>query len=80
MATSAAYGSSWTSGQIRASAASLLYSHSKAGSEPHLGPTPMPDHTYARYLTHLERPGMEYASSWILVGFMNTEPQSELPL
>ena len=28
-----------------------------------------------RYLTHYVRPGFEPASSWILVGFVTTEPQ-----
>ena len=30
-------------------------------------------------LTHWERPGIEPASSWILVRFTSTEPQRELP-
>ena len=46
-ATPAAYGSSQTRGPIRALAASLHHSHSNAGSELHLWPTPpfmaMPD-------------------------------------
>ena len=32
----------------------------------------------ARYLTHWARPGIEPASSWILVGFVASEPQREL--
>ena len=35
-----AYGSSQARGQIRAVVASLCNSHSNAGSEPHLQPTP----------------------------------------
>ena len=35
-----AYGGSQARGLIRATAASLHNSHSNAGSEPHLGPTP----------------------------------------
>ena len=34
----------------------------------------------ARSLTHWERPGIEPASWWILVGFISTELQWELPL
>ena len=68
-ATPAAYGSSWVRGQIGAAAASLCHSHSNARSEPHLQTltqlvaTPDP-------LTHWARPGIEPASSWILVGFL----------
>ena len=39
-ATPAAHGGSQTRGQIGASAASLVHSHSNVGSEPHLQPTP----------------------------------------
>ena len=35
----AAYGSSQSKGRIRTVAATLHHGHSKAGSEPHLGPT-----------------------------------------
>ena len=35
-------------------------------------------HCNAGCFTHWERPGMEPASSWILVGFITTEPQQEL--
>ena len=38
----AAYGSSQARGRIRATAAGLYHSHSNAGSEPHLRPTPQP--------------------------------------
>ena len=31
------------------------------------------------YLTHRSRPGIQLTSSWILVGFLTTEPQQELP-
>ena len=40
MATAAAYGSSQARGHIRAAAAGLHHSHSNAGFEPHLPPTP----------------------------------------
>ena len=36
-------------------------------------------HSNARSLTHWARPGIEPASSWILVGFITTEPPWELP-
>ena len=39
-ATPMAYGSSQARGRIRATAAGLRHSHSHAGSEPCLGPTP----------------------------------------
>ena len=39
-AAPAAYGGSQARGQIEAVAASLCQSHSNAGSEPHLRPTP----------------------------------------
>ena len=41
MAEGAAYGSSQARGLIGAAAASLHHSHSNAGSEPHLKPTPL---------------------------------------
>ena len=37
-------------------------------------------HGKARSLTHCVRPGIEPMSSWILVGFIITEPQGELQL
>ena len=36
-------------------------------------------HGNGRSLTHWARPGIELQSSWILVGFVTTEPQQELP-
>ena len=36
-------------------------------------------HDNAISLTHSERPGIEPASSWIVVGFVTAEPQWELP-
>ena len=35
-------------------------------------------HTNADSLTHWVRPGIEPATSWLLVGFVSTEPQWEL--
>ena len=68
-AAGAAYGSSWARGQMRAAAAGLYHSHSKAGSQPHLQPTlqlvAMPDplpterdqglnpHTHGHYVKFL---------------------------
>ena len=34
-------------------------------------------HSKARSLTHWVRPGIEPASSWMLVGFVTTEPRQE---
>ena len=68
----AAYGSSQARSWIRAAAAGLCHSHSNAGSEPHLWPIQQLMATWAR-------PGIEPVSSWILVGFVSTRPQWELP-
>ena len=54
-ATPEAYGSSQARGQIRATAASLYHSHSKARSEPSLQPAP------ELMATHWARPGIEPA-------------------
>ena len=35
-------------------------------------------HSHVGCLTHWERPGIEHESSWILVGFVTSEPQQEL--
>ena len=70
-ATPEAYGGS--------QAAGLRHSHSNSGSEPHLRPTPTA-HGNARSVTHRARPGIKPASSWLLVGFVTTEPQQELLL
>ena len=72
------YGGSQARGQIEATAAGLHYSHSNTKSEPHLQPTPqltaMPESP-----THWAGSGIEPASSWILVRFVSTAPQWELP-
>ena len=65
-----AYGHSQIRGQTGAGAASLRRSHSNAGSEPCLWPTPTA-HGKAGSLTHSGRPGIEPASSWMLVRFIN---------
>ena len=59
-----AYGSSRARGQIGVAAVSLHYSHSNARLELRLWPTSQ--------LTAM--PGIEPASSWILVRFIITEP------
>lgn len=72
------YASSQTRGQMGSVAAGLQHSHSHAGSEPCLRPTPcsrqcqIPDQG--------ARLGIEPESSWTLVGFVSTAPQQELPV
>ena len=63
-ATPKAHGSSQTMGGIRAIATSLWHSYSNEGSEPCLY-TIAPSNTGS--LMHWARPGIEPASSWILV-------------
>ena len=38
------------------------------------------NHSNTRSLTHLARPGIEPTSTWILIRFITTEPQWELPI
>ena len=66
-----AYGGSQAMGPIRTAAASLHQSHSNSGSEPCLWPTYSTAHSSAGSLTHRERPRVEPAPSWMLVGFTN---------
>ena len=72
-----AHGSSQARGWIGAVAAGLHHSHNNTRSEP-------PSVTYTTAhgntcsLTPWAMPGTEPASSWILVGFVPTEPQQEL--
>ena len=73
-----ACGNSWARGWIGAAADSLHHSHNNPISKPHLQPTPQQLTGNARSLTHWERPGIKTASSWILLGFINTELQWEL--
>ena len=70
-----AYGNSQARGQIGAAVASLPYSHSGIWA---VSVTYTTDHSNTESLTHWLRPGMEPASSWILLGFVTTEPQWEL--
>ena len=74
-ATPTAYGSSQTR-SLRAIAAGLNHSHSNLESQLYLCST---SHGNARSPAHLERPGIEPVSSRILVGFVSTAPQTELP-
>ena len=68
----AAYGGSQARGQIGAVAAGRCHSHSNAGSELCLGSGTYPTtHSNAGSLTHWVRPGIECASSWILVWLVN---------
>ena len=68
-----AYGGSQAQGRIGAAAASLHHSHSNMGSA-----TYTTAQGNAGSLTHRVRPGIKPVSSWILVGFVTTEPQREL--
>ena len=76
-AAAEAYGGSQARGQIGATAASLHHSCNNGESELHLRPTLQ---LMAGSLTYSARPGMEPASSWILVEFVSTEPQWEFPV
>ena len=71
------YGSSQARGQTGAAAAGLHHSHNKIASEPHLLPISQFSATLDP-LTHWAGPGIEPASSWILVAFVSAEPQGEL--
>ena len=69
-----AYESSQARGQKGAAAACLHHSHSDTRSKPRLRP-----HGNAGSLIHWVRSGIKPASSWILVGFITSEPRRELP-
>ena len=73
-----AYGISQARGQIRAAAADLHHSHSNTRSKPYLWPTPQLK-AVPGSLTHWVRPEIEHVSSGIVVRFVITEPQQELP-
>ena len=91
-ATPTAYGSSQARGWIGAVATELCHNHSNIRSKPRLRPAPQlmatwdrshvwdhtTAHSNARSLTHQARPGIEPASSWLLVRFVTTEPQWKL--
>jgi len=59
-------------GRIRATAASLHHSHSNAGPEARLRSTQLTGN--AGSSTHWARPGIEHATSWLLVVFISTVP------
>ena len=65
-------------GQIRAVAASLCCSHSSVGIWAS-SVTYTAAYGNTRSLTHWTRPGIKPSSLWILVRFVTTEPQGELP-
>ena len=77
-ATPIAYGGSQARGRIGAAAACLhhSHSHSHARSELYLQPAPQLTATLDPSPTE---PGIEPVSSWILVRFVSTAPQRELP-
>ena len=75
----AAYGSSQGRGWSGTAAAGLHHSHSNVRSEPRLWPTPH-THGNARSLTHWARPGIETATSLMLLRFLTAKPQWELLL
>ena len=93
-ASPAAFGGSQARGPIGALAARLHCSHSNSGSELCLWPTSQPQqrqiqvmsvtyttaHGNARPLTHWAWPGIEPATSWLLVGFVSAAPRWELPI
>ena len=62
-------------GQIGAAVADLRHSHRHMGSELHVTYTTA--HSNARSSIHWVRPGIEPATSWILVGFISVAPQWE---
>ena len=68
MATPVAYGGSQAGAWIRAVAAGLRHSHSNEGS---ISAAYTTANSNAGSLTHGTRPGIEPASLWILVGFVN---------
>ena len=62
-------------GQIGAVAACLHHSHSRIWA---MSVTYTTTHSNTGSLTHLARPGIERASSWMLVRFISIEPRWEL--
>ena len=78
MAVPTEYGSFQARGQIGAVATGLYHSHSNGWSEPHLQTIPQLT-TTPDLLTHWARPGIEPASSWILIGFIPLSHWWELP-
>ena len=75
--TAMAYGSSQDRGWIGAVAAGLRHSHSSVGIQA-ASANYTTVHGNTGSLTHWARKGIKPASSWILVGFVSTEPWWEL--
>ena len=73
-----AYGGSQARGRIRAAAAGLCHSHSNSRFELSLQPTPQLTETPVPQPTEGGQ-GSNPHLQWILVGFITTEPQQELP-
>ena len=73
-----AYGCSQARGWIGAAAAELCHSHRNTRSKA-VSAAYTTAHGNARSLMPWARPGMEPASSWVIVGFITTEPWQELP-
>ena len=73
-AAPAAYGGSQARGWIRA----VAYTTATAMPDPSHVSAYTTAHGNTGSLTHWGRPGIESASSWILVGFASAEPQREL--
>ena len=72
-----AHGGSQARGLIRAVAIGLRHSQQQHGIQA-MSATYTTAHGNTRSLTHWARPAIEPSSSWILVGFVTTEPQREL--
>ena len=64
-------------GRIRTAPAGPHHRHSNTRSKQHLRPTPQLTAMPYPFI-HWARPGIEPTSSWILFGFVTTEPQWEL--
>ena len=77
-ATPTAYGNSQARDQIGTAAASLCHSHSNARSIQATSKTYIAAHRNSGSLTHLAGLMIKCTSSWILVGFISSEPQGEL--
>ena len=72
-----AQGSSWARGWIGTEAASLLAQPQQCKIQA-VSVTYTTTHGITGSLTHWARPGFNPSSSWILFGFLTTEPQWEL--
>ena len=72
-----AYESSQARGQIGTLAAILCHRHSNARSEP-VSVTYTTAHSNTGSLTYWAKPGIEPASSWLLVRFVSSRPRRKL--